>query len=43
MPFPIGDLAPRKLVEQARFSPQERQAILGKTARSVFRLRPDCC
>jgi aminocarboxymuconate-semialdehyde decarboxylase len=43
MPFPIGDLAPRKLVEAARFSPEEREAILGKTARSVFRLRPDCC
>jgi aminocarboxymuconate-semialdehyde decarboxylase len=43
MPFPIGDLSPRKLVEAARFTPGEREAILGKTARDVFRLRPDCC
>lgn len=43
MPFPIGDLAPRKLVEQARLSPEDREAILGKNALSVFRLRPDCC
>jgi hypothetical protein len=43
MPFPIGDLAPRRLVEQARLSPEAREAILGKNAMSVFRLRPDCC
>jgi aminocarboxymuconate-semialdehyde decarboxylase len=43
MPFPIGDLAPRRLVEAARFSPEDREAILGRNARSVFRLRPDCC
>lgn len=42
MPFPIGDLAPRKLVEQLAVSPAEREAILGGTARTVFRLRPDC-
>lgn len=42
MPFPIGDLAPRKLVESLGLPPAERDAILGGTARSVFRLRPDC-
>jgi aminocarboxymuconate-semialdehyde decarboxylase len=42
MPFPIGDLAPRKLVESMGFPEDEEQAILGGTARSIFRLRPDC-
>jgi aminocarboxymuconate-semialdehyde decarboxylase len=43
MPFPIGDLAPRKLVEQMGFSDADRDAVLGGTAKGVFRLRPDCC
>ena len=42
MPFPIGDLAPRKLVEQLNVSDADRKAILGETARSVFKLRADC-
>jgi len=42
MPFPIGDLSPRKLVEQLGVPDAERAAILGGTAKSVFRLRPDC-
>lgn len=42
MPFPIGDLSPRNLVEQLNLGTDERDAILGGTARSVFRLRPDC-
>jgi aminocarboxymuconate-semialdehyde decarboxylase len=42
MPFPIGDLAPRKLVEQLDLSDAERSAILGETAKTVFRLRADC-
>jgi len=42
MPFPIGDLAPRKLVERLNVTDEERAAILGGTAKSVFRLRPDC-
>jgi aminocarboxymuconate-semialdehyde decarboxylase len=42
MPFPIGDLAPRNLVEQLNLGTDERDAILGGTARNVFRLRPDC-
>ncbi len=42
MPFPIGDHAPRKLVEALDVSPEDRAAILGGTAKSVFRLRPDC-
>lgn len=42
MPFPIGDLAPRKLVESLDLPAAERDAILGGTARTVFRLRPDC-
>lgn len=42
MPFPIGDLAPRKLVESLDIPAAEREAILGGTAKTVFRLRPDC-
>lgn len=42
MPFPIGDQSPRNLVEQLDIGSAERDAILGETARSVFRLRPDC-
>ena len=42
MPFPIGDPAPRKVVEGANFSPAEKQSIFGGTARRVFRIRPDC-
>ena len=42
MPFPIGDLAPRKLVESMGFAPAERDAILGGTAQRLFRIRPDC-
>lgn len=42
MPFPIGDLSPRNLVEQLNLESAERDAILGETAKSVFRLRPDC-
>lgn len=42
MPFPIGDLAPRNLVEQLDIGSAERDAILGETAKTVFRLRPDC-
>jgi aminocarboxymuconate-semialdehyde decarboxylase len=42
MPFPIGDPSPRKLVEQLDIPVADREAILGGTAKSVFRLRPDC-
>lgn len=42
MPFPIGDLAPRKLVEALGLPDADRDAILGGTAKSLFRIRPDC-
>ncbi len=42
MPFPIGDLAPRKLVEALGLPAADRDAILGGTAKSLFRIRPDC-
>src|SRR6266704_4121803 len=41
-PFPIGDPTPRKVVEGATFSEAQRKGILGETAQSVFRVRPDC-
>jgi len=42
MPFPIGDPAPTKVVENAKFSATQRKSILSGTAQAVFRLRPDC-
>ena len=38
MPFPIGDLAPLKIVEDTSFSPAERAAINGGLARTLFGL-----
>jgi aminocarboxymuconate-semialdehyde decarboxylase len=42
MPFPIGDMEPRKMVEAAGLAPAERASILGGNAQGVFRIRPDC-
>jgi aminocarboxymuconate-semialdehyde decarboxylase len=42
-PFPMGDQAPRRVVEDASFDAEEEQDILGRTAQGVFRVRPDCC
>ncbi len=42
MPFPIGDPAPMRVIEGARLSEAQKQGILGRTAQSVFRVRPDC-
>ena len=42
MPFPIGDPEPRKVVEGAYFNDAQKKGILGATAQSVFRVRPDC-
>jgi aminocarboxymuconate-semialdehyde decarboxylase len=36
MPFPIGDPAPMKVVEQAGFTPAERDRINGGLARELF-------
>ncbi len=41
-PFPIGDPEPKKVVEGATFNEAQRKGILGGTAQSVFRVRPDC-
>ena len=38
MPFPIGDLAPTKIVAETRFSDSERAAINGGLARRLFGL-----
>lgn len=37
-PFPMGDPAPLAVIERSKLAPQEKQAILGGTARAVFRL-----
>jgi aminocarboxymuconate-semialdehyde decarboxylase len=42
MPFPIGDPVPRSVVENARFTPSEKNGVLGQTAQAVFRVRADC-
>ncbi|MSP97764.1 MAG: amidohydrolase [Betaproteobacteria bacterium] len=42
MPFPIGDLEPQKLIHAARVSDAEKKAMLGGTARGIFRVRADC-
>jgi len=42
MPFPIGDLEPQKLIHAAHIDANEKQAMLGGTAKGVFRLRADC-
>jgi aminocarboxymuconate-semialdehyde decarboxylase len=41
-PFPIGDPEPTKVVAGANFDEAQRTGILGGTAQSVFRVRPDC-
>jgi aminocarboxymuconate-semialdehyde decarboxylase len=41
-PFPMGDPAPRKVIEAAAFTAEETDAILSRTAQQVFRVRPDC-
>jgi aminocarboxymuconate-semialdehyde decarboxylase len=41
MPFPIGDPAPKKVIEGTYLGAQ-RRAILGDTAQRVFRVRADC-
>jgi aminocarboxymuconate-semialdehyde decarboxylase len=38
MPFPIGDLAPTKIVEDANFTPAERQAINGGLVSKLLHL-----
>ena len=42
MPFPIGDPAPKRVVENASLTPSQKKCILGETAQAVFRVRPDC-
>jgi len=37
-PFPTGDAAPLAVIERSKLAPQEKQAILGGTARAVSRL-----
>ncbi len=42
MPFPIGDPEPRRVIEEGRYlGDVQRRAILGETARRVFRLREE--
>jgi aminocarboxymuconate-semialdehyde decarboxylase len=41
-PFPMGDPAPRAIVEKARLSEEEKLDVLGRTAEKVFRVRADC-
>jgi aminocarboxymuconate-semialdehyde decarboxylase len=42
MPFPIGDPAPKKVLEGTYFTEAQKRGILGATAQQVFRVRPDC-
>jgi hypothetical protein len=42
MPFPMGDPAPRRVIDGAGLSAEEKQETLGATAQRVFRVRPDC-
>jgi aminocarboxymuconate-semialdehyde decarboxylase len=35
-PFPIGDLAPREVVERAPLKPEERAQVLGRTAAALL-------
>jgi hypothetical protein len=39
MPFPIGDLHPRKAIEGASFTAPQKRSIFGGTAQGVFRIR----
>src|SRR5262245_15141459 len=41
-PFPIGDPAPKKVLEGTYLGDAQRRAILGDTAQNVFRVRADC-
>ena len=41
-PFPIGDPAPLKVIDNAPLDEAARKKILGETARRVFRIRADC-
>lgn len=41
-PFPIGDPEPRKVIINGDFTAAQKSDMLGKTAQSVFRVRPDC-
>jgi aminocarboxymuconate-semialdehyde decarboxylase len=38
MPFPIGDLAPRKIVQETSFTAAERASIDGGLAQQLFGL-----
>lgn len=42
MPFPIGDPTPKRVIEEANFTEAQKNAMLSRTAQSVFRVRPDC-
>jgi aminocarboxymuconate-semialdehyde decarboxylase len=41
-PFPIGDLEPKKVIENAEFTDAQKNDMLSATAQSVFSVRPDC-
>lgn len=41
-PFPIGDPAPKKVIENANFTDAQKNDMLSATAQNVFRVRPDC-
>lgn len=41
-PFPMGDPAPLGVIERCKLADAQKRAILGGTARAVFRIRADC-
>ena len=40
-PFPMGDPDPRRVIDSARLTDEQKLEMLGATARDVFRLRAD--
>jgi len=41
-PFPMGDPEPLAVIERTKLDAEQKRAILGGTARAVFRVRSDC-
>ena len=42
MPFPMGDPAPRRVIDDGNFTAAQKVEMLGATAEKVFRVRKDC-
>ena len=42
MPFPIGDPEPKRVIETANFTGEQKNDMLSATAQRIFRIRTDC-